>query len=205
MLNETLSAILQILGFALIPFIVYLLKAKSIKGFLSYIGLIKANKRAYVLAVLLSLFFAAPVLILTLTNPDFKEIMLDPNSITGKFRTMGFDIKSMYILIIVAVFKTSFAEEILFRGFIAKRLISLIGYLKGSLLQAAVFGFFHTILFASVTKDIVSLIIIFFIPAIAAYLAVYLNEKIANGSIIPGWISHALANLLAYGLIGFMI
>ena len=205
MLNETLSAILQILGFALIPFVVYLLKAKSIKGFLCYIGLIKANKKAYVLAVLISLFFAAPVLMLTLTNPDFKEIMLDPNSITGKFRAMGFDIKSMYILIIVAVFKTSFAEEILFRGFIAKRLISLIGYLKGNLLQAAIFGVFHTILFASVTKDIVSLIVIFFIPSIAAYLAVYLNEKIANGSIIPGWISHALANLLAYGLIGFMI
>ena len=32
-----------------------------------------------------------------------------------------------------------------------------------------------------------------------------INEKIANGSIIPGWISHGLANIIAYSVIGFLI
>ncbi|MEZ4990761.1 MAG: hypothetical protein R2824_10130 [Saprospiraceae bacterium] len=47
--------------------------------------------------------------------------------------------------------------------------------------------------------------LIFIIPSIGAYVSVYLNKKMADGSIIPGWISHALANVLAYGIVGFII
>ena len=205
MINDTIGAILQILVFTLIPFLVYLIRNKSTKGFLDYIGLKKSTKKANYLAVFACLIFAIPVLILTLTNADFKEIMFEPSSITGKFRQMGFGIESLSILIVIALFKTSFAEEILFRGFIAKRLISVIGYQKGNLLQAAIFGVIHTALFASITSNAFFLIVIFIVPSIGAYISVYLNEKIGNGSIIPGWISHGLANILAYGIVGFII
>lgn len=205
MINESIGAILQILVFTMIPFLVYLIKNKSAKGFLEYIGLKKSTKKANYLAVVACLLFATPMLILTLTNADFKELMFDPNSITGKFRQMGFGIESLFILIIIALFKTSFAEEVLFRGFIAKRLISVAGYQKGNVIQAAIFGVIHTALFALVTSNIIFLIAIFIIPSIGAYVSVYLNEKIANGSIIPGWISHGLANILAYSIVGFVI
>jgi uncharacterized protein len=121
--------------------------------------------------------------------------MFDPASITGKFKQMGFGVESSLILVVLA----------LFRGFIAKRLISFIGYEKGNVLQAALFGAIHTVLFAFITSDIVFLLIIFIVPSIGAYVSVYLNEKIANGSIVPGWISHGLANILAYGLVGFVL
>lgn len=89
MINEAIGAILQILVFTLIPFLVYVFRNKTVKGFFDYLGLYKSTKTANSLAVLASLLFAAPLLILTLTNSEFKEIMFDPSSITGKFRIMG--------------------------------------------------------------------------------------------------------------------
>jgi membrane protease YdiL (CAAX protease family) len=205
MINEIIGTILQILVFALIPFLVYLIKKKTTIGFLDYIGLKKSTRKANYLAILACLLFAGPMLVLTFTSADFKEIMFDPHSMTGKFRQLGFGINSVSILILTAVFKTSFAEELFFRGFVAKRLISSIGYKKGNLLQAFIFGIIHAALFALTTSNAIFLLVIFLIPSIGAYVSVYLNEKLANGSIIPGWISHGLANLLAYSIVGFVI
>lgn len=205
MINETIGAILQILVFTLIPFLVYLIRNKSIKGFLKYVGLNKSTKKANYLAIFACLLFVTPMLILTLTNPDFKEIMFEPTSTTGKFRQMGFGIESLSILLVIAVFKTSFAEELLFRGFIAKRLISVMGFQKGNILQASIFGIIHTALFTLITSNIIFLLVIFIVPSIGAYVSAYLNEKIGKGSIIPGWISHGLANILAYSIVGFVI
>jgi len=47
--------------------------------------------------------------------------------------------------------------------------------------------------------------VIFVVPAAGAYVSVYLNEKIAGGSIVPGWISHASANVLSYSIVGFLM
>ncbi|SOE19743.1 CAAX protease self-immunity [Spirosomataceae bacterium TFI 002] len=205
MLNELIGASLQILIFTLIPFLAYVFKRESYKGFFDYIGVKKSTKKANVLAIFACLLFAAPLLILTFTSEEFKEIMFDPNSITGKFREMGFGLESMTLLLVIALIKTSLAEEILFRGFIAKRLISFLGFVKGNLLHAVIFGFIHTGLFTLITSNLLFLIIIFLIPSIGAYISVVLNEKMANGSILPGWISHGLANIIAYSIVGFVI
>lgn len=205
MLNEVIGAVLQIAVFMLIPFIFYAIKYRKTTGFFDFIGLKKSTARANGLAVLACLIFVLPLLLLTHFDAEFRAIMLDPNSITGKFREMGFGLHSVSILLVIALFKTSFAEEVLFRGFIAKRLISVAGFVKGNLLQAFIFGILHTALFASITSNILFLIIIFIMPSVGAYVSVYLNEKLANGSIIPGWISHALANVTAYGLVGFVM
>lgn len=205
MINETIGAILQIIILTLIPFLVYVIKKKSTKGFLRYIGLKKSTRKANYLAILACLLFAAPILILTLISTDFKEIMFNPTSVTGKFREMGVGLNSIFILIVVAVFKTSFAEEILFRGFIAKRLISIMGYQKGNIIQSIIFGIIHTALFATITTNILFLLVIFIVPSVGAYISTYLNEKVGNGSIIPSWISHGLANILSYSIVGFLI
>ena len=205
MVNEVIGAVLQIFVFATIPFLVYVIRYRKVKGFLEYVGLKPSTKRANYLAVFASLLFAVPVLILILISDDIKTIMFDPESVTGKIREMGFGISSVFILLMIALLKTSFAEELLFRGFLAKRLIAVLGYSKGNLIQAVLFGIIHTILFAMITSNAVFLMLIFMIPSLGAYVSVYLNEKVAAGSIIPGWISHGLANVLAYVIVGFVI
>ncbi|MEQ9149605.1 MAG: CPBP family intramembrane glutamic endopeptidase, partial [Cytophagales bacterium] len=90
------------------------------------------------------------------------------------------------------------AEEILFRGFIAKRFISMLGFRKGNLLQAVLFGVIHSLLFLSITQNILFLLLIFIFPFTVAMVITWLNEKQANGSILPGWLAHASGNLLSY-------
>ena len=205
MVSEIVETILQIFIFSLIPFLVFVIKKRTVKGFLGYIGLKKSNSKANGLAILASLILLTPMLLLTLTSDSFQEIMFDPNSITGKLRAMEFGANSIIILLIIAIFKTSFAEEILFRGFIAKRLISIFGFKKGNIFQAIIFGILHTALFAIITTNFIFLSLIFIFPTIAAYLFGYLNEKKANGSIIPSWIAHGLANVITYIVVGFVI
>lgn len=203
--NEIIGVVAQIIIFTSIPFVVYLVTKKTTKGFFNYIGLKKSIKRANILAVAACLLFVIPPLVLTFVNDDFKQIMLEPSSVTGKFNQMELGLPSIFLLLIIAIFKTALAEEILFRGFVAKRLISVFGYLKGNLFQAFLFGIIHTGLFAMTTQNPLFLMTIFIIPSIGAFVSVYLNEKLANGSIIPGWISHGLANVLSYGIVGFLI
>lgn len=203
-LNELISAILQVLFFTSIPFLVYLLRKKTSKGFLNYIGIKKSTGRANLLALLLTVLLAGPLLALILTNEAFREIMTDPFSVTGKIRALGPGFAAYTIILIAAVFKTALSEEILFRGFIAKRLIAITNFRTGNIIQAVIFGIIHTLLFLRITDNIYFLLIIFLIPALGAYLKTYINEKHANGSIIPGWIAHATANLITYSIILFI-
>lgn len=205
MVNEIIETIIQILLFTLIPFLVYVIRKKSGKGFLNYIGLKKSNSKANLLAILASLLLLVPMLLLTFTSDSFREIMFNPNSITGKLRAINLGANSIIILLIIAIFKTSLAEEILFRGFIAKRLINLLGFQKGNIIQAFIFGIVHVALFVMITTNIVILGVTFIFPTIVAYLFGYLNEKMANGSIIPGWIGHGLVNVITYVVVGFIM
>lgn len=204
-INQIIGAVLQLLAFALIPFIVYLVRFKKVKGFPAYLGLRRSTRKANLHAVAAASLFAGPVLILLLASSEFKEILLEPTSITGKFHSMGFSIESLVLVLIMAGLKTSFTEEVLFRGFIAKRLIALWGFRIGNGVHAALFGIVHTLLFAQVTSNIAFLVVIFVLPTIGAYVSAYINEKLADGSIIPGWISHGLANVTAYSVVGFLV
>ena len=203
--SHFIGAILQVFFFALIPFLVYAIKFKTFKGFFDYIGFVKSTRKANILAVAASLIFAGPFLLLSFSSAEFREIMLNPESVTGEISAMGFSIRTMGILLIMALLKTSLSEEILFRGFIAKRLVSWLGFVKGNSIHAIFFGAVHAALFATITANLYFIALIFAMPTIGAYVNVYLNEKIANGSIIPGWIAHALANVMSYTIVGFYL
>ena len=205
MISEIISATLQILIFAFIPFLFFIIKNKKAKGFLNFIGLSKSSTKANFFAFLISLTLAVPVLLLAVWNDDFREIMIHPQSATGKIRALGFSTETMVVVMIAAIFKTAFSEELLFRGFIAKRLIAVTNYQIGNIAQAIIFGGIHTLLFAFITQNIVFLTVIFIFPSLVAYFQVYLNEKLSNGSIIPGWIAHGTANVISYCFIGFLI
>ena len=205
MISETISATLQILTFAFIPFLFFIIKKKTARGFFNFVGLSKSNPKANLFAFLISLTLAAPLLVLAVFNNDFKEIMIHPQSATGKIRSLGLSTEAMVIVLIAAIFKTAFSEELLFRGFIAKRLIAITNYQIGNITQAVIFGCIHTLLFTFITQNIFFLSIIFIFPSLVAYFQVYLNEKHANGSIVPGWIAHGTANIISYTFIGFLI
>lgn len=204
MATELISSILQILLFTSIPFLVYVIKKKTSKDFLNFIGLKKSIRKANLLALLVMVVLVAPLLILIFLNEEFKAIMINPESVTGKIKHMGISMEAIITILIVAILKTSLSEEIFFRGFLAKRLIAVTNFQTGNILQAVVFGIIHTLLFMSITANAFFLAVIFVFPTIGAYLTTYINEKLGEGSIIPGWIAHGTSNLVSYSVILFV-
>jgi membrane protease YdiL (CAAX protease family) len=204
--NEFISTIIQIGLFTLIPFIFYKLRKEKSETFFKYIGLYKPPTKSLLYVAFVSLIFLFIGIGLTYIDEDFKQATLSPHSVTGKLRMLGLSGSTITILLMTALFKTSLAEEILFRGFIAKRLINSLGFKNGNILQALIFGLLHLLLFMFLTKATVfSLILILIFSSFAGWTIGYVKEKSANGSIVPGWLAHGLGNSISYFLIAFIL
>jgi len=96
----------------------------------------------------------------------------------------------------VAIVLLALAEEMFFRGFVASLLFRRLGFQKGNLLQAVIFLAPHTLLLLVS----VSLWPLLPLQLITGWVLGWLRER--SGSIGPGWLAHALANLLPAILFG---
>ena len=205
-LNEATSAILQVLAFSLIPFIVYLFRKKPRKGFFAYLGLYPTTTKAALYALASTLIFIVGGLGVTLISKDISAVLHAPGTVTHKLGELGIGPSAILLLLILAGIKTSLSEEILFRGFIGKRLMSLLGFQWGNFLQALLFGLLHIVMFWALMGAVWPfLIYTFLLSGIGAYVIGIINEKVGNGSIFPGWISHGVGNAVSYFLIAFVM
>jgi len=198
LINEIISTILQIVIFTAIPFFVYLIAHRRIKGFFDYIGLRKPKARTMIYALGCAVAFVLPALLLVFFSPSILEVVTAPNTVIGKLRANGLSLTTFIVLILKALIQTALTEEILFRGFIAKRLIGWLGFTSGNLLQALLFGAMHLLIFAGQEFSLALAGGIVLYPAIGGWIMGYLNERVGNGSILPGWLMHGLTNLIAY-------
>ena len=204
--NELISALLQVMVFSLIPFIFFLFRKGKGQTFFNYIGLIKPTAKSVVGVIVVTLIFVVMGTGLTFMDAGIRQAVISPPSVTGNLRAMGCNGVSLSVLLIIALVKTSLSEEIFFRGFLAKRLIHLLGFKPGNFLQALIFGLIHLLLFWLLTKTtILPLAIIFVFSSVAGWVIGYIKEKYARGSIIPGWIAHGLGNTLSYFIIAFIL
>jgi len=107
-------------------------------------------------------------------------------------------------IVIYAALNTAFPEELLFRGFILKRLANKFGFVTANIIQALLFGLLHGVLFFSLAGTLKKVLIILFTGVIAWFMG-YINEKCSNGSIIPSWIIHTVSNLFSGICAAFLI
>lgn len=206
MLNEIFAAIFQVLVVVLIPFLFYVVKYKTIDGFLNYIGLKATTAKAVALSFFAMLVVLAGTIGIAALNQDIKEALTSQYAVAGKLKQMGLQPLSITLLLIIALFRTSLAEEIFIRGFIAKRLIKRLGFQWGNLVQAVLFGLLHLIMMFMLSRlNAFSLIYSFVVPGVAGYIIGYINEKVGKGSIIPGWIAHGTGNVISYSLLAFVL
>jgi uncharacterized protein len=198
-----LSTLLQVGVVIVIALIVYALAGKSRGKFAPFTGLTATTSTGAILGLLAGIAGIAVAEYI----PGLREAAASPNSVVGKVISAGVTDQAIAILVLYALIKTSFAEELLFRGIIGKRLIARFGFQIGNLLQALAFGAIHLLIFLSPEVRASSLrpeyILAF--PAFFGWLSGFINEKFGGGSILPGWISHATANLAAYLGIAFAI
>lgn len=207
LVNELVSSLIQVLVFALIPFVVHLMGKKSARGFLQSIGIYRPEGRTVLYALL-----ASVVLFLIMWGAFFAagavEVLHDEATVTGMLRAAGFSSDAVLTLLVIAWIKTSLSEEILFRGFLAQHLIRRFGFPAGNLMQAAIFGLVHGIILTLASANEVSgwfIPLLVFLSGTAGYVIGWIKEKQGNGSLIPGWLAHGLGNTLGYFVIAFVL
>ena len=207
-----LSGIIQVLVFAFIPFIVYLVTARRQRRFAEYIGLKRAPARAAGWGVLIGMA-SFPLMLGLLHVAGAADVLADPASQTGRLRELA-EARGVAAMLFVAVFQaavtTALSEEILFRGFLAKRLVSRLGFGAGNTLQALVFGAVHSVLLTGTATEtsgpspaVWAAVVL--LPAVQGWLMGWLNERLAGGSIVPGWCAHAVSNALTFTVVPILI
>ena len=191
LVNKIISSVMQIILFSLIPLIWWLITARKKESFFKWIGLKKIEKENKKSSVVNMLVIAISYLIVSFIT---IYLIKDIETATSEFAGMG--ISALLPALIYAIFNTSLPEEILFRGFLLKRIASKFGYMIANIIQSTIFGLLHGFMFFNVLGIVKTIVIILF-TGIIAFAMGYINEKKANGSILPSWFIHALSNIFA--------
>jgi membrane protease YdiL (CAAX protease family) len=201
MQDAILSTVLQVGLVLVIAGIVYGIWGRKTGSFARYLGLYRPT----LLSAFLALLFGIMSVWVMLRFPGFHEVATSEASVIGRTMAKFGRENALVVLVVFALFKTSFAEELFFRGLIGKRLMSRFGFHAGNLIQASLFGAVHfLILLAPETQDrpeIAAAIIVF--TGVSGWVSGWLNERLASGSIMPGWIAHGVANLMSYIGLGY--
>lgn len=196
-INKIINSLLEIILFSLLPFLFWYFSARKQERFPDWIGLkkIKVAKKTALAIIIVTTFYLLISLILLNSLKNIENA-------TTEFQGLRF--AALPAIFIYAVFNTSFPEEILFRGFILKRLANKLGFTKANFIQSLLFGILHGVMFFPLVGNLKSILIIL-LTSLAAFAMGYVNEEISGGSIIPGWIIHAISNLIAGIYLAFYI
>lgn len=188
LVNQTLNAVVQVLLFAAVPFFWWLVTARKKETFAAWLGFKKPGRPGLpaLTAGCFVLLFAAGQLALLLRG--------DMAAADSAYKGMG--LAAVPAILVYAFGQTALSEEILFRGFLMKRLQARWGFAAAAAVQAVIFGALHLLMVWGQT-DLLSGTVIVVYPALAAVVLCWINEKKANGSIYPSWILHGLLNAVS--------
>lgn len=190
-INYLVSSVTQILLFGIVPFIWWLFTARKETSFAHWIGLKKIETDQ---PKSLVLWIAGVTLIFAVCGALILYWLR--GVATAAAPLTGLRWKALPALLIYAIFNTAFPEEVLFRGFLLKRLQHRFNFKVANTVQAIVFGLLHGVMFLAVTGVLKALVIVLFTGAIAALMG-SINEQKAGGSIYPSWIIHAMSNIVS--------
>ena len=191
LLSSAISAFAQLGLILVLPLAWWALTARRSVGFASWIGLRRPtwDGRRGRLGVAILAWVAIGAASTALLQSFSGQVP------AARFAGQGFG--GIVPVLLFAIIQTSLAEEIFFRGFLGKRIIARWGFAPGNAAQAIVFGILH----------VVRLLLVGILTGSSGWIAGWINEKSAGGSILPGWALHASANLLvgtaaAFNLMG---
>ncbi len=207
MLQESVNAIVQLAVVLVIGLVFWLLFGRKHAGFFRWIGLVAPTAGSMRTAFIVFLAWSA-LTTLVYFWPPMSSVASAENTIAGMLRAEGFSAEIVGVILIVAGIKTAFTEEIFFRGLIAKRLINAFGFWAGNTVQALLFGAIHLLIFAIPGGPVFTLELgaaVLLLPGGAGFLMGYLNERVGNGSIAPGWLIHAFGNAVSYPILAFIV
>lgn len=184
------SILIQLIVFCLIPFTYWLIRARKKSSFFQYIGMYAPQKATSVKRFVI--FTIMYIVIYGIVHFTAISKITQPSASSFK----GLGLVAVIPAFFVSFVQQAMAEEILFRGFIMKRIMSKTGLFAGNIIQAAFFGFIHVLFSISDSKNLIAYVIIFISTAAGGWLLGYLSEKLFNGSIIPSILLHGFGNFI---------
>lgn len=200
LISKVASSALEIVVMSLVPFIWWLITARKKENFFRWLGFKKIDsaksKECIKLAAIIEAGFILLSFFMLYIVRDIEELA------TNDFAGLG--MKAIPAILVYAVFNTALPEEILFRGFILKVFSRKFGFKIANYVQCIIFGLIHGVMFIKYVDAFSATLILFFTMAIACYMG-QINEKKADGSIIPSWGIHAIANIFSGLMAAFSI
>lgn len=196
--DHLVAAVIQIVVLLAVPFLWWLITARRERNFFSWLGWVAPRidkPRSTVLVGVAALAFS--LLVGAVFIAEVESVA--PSPLAG----LGFS--GLGAAVVFSVAQTAFAEESLFRGFLLKRIAARCGFAAGNTVQAVLFGLAHML----------PLVMLGMAWWLAAATAVYsgllgaimgwMNERRAAGSLVPGFILHAVGNLISGGMTLFLL
>jgi len=206
-ISSITTTIVNLIVFSLLPIIWWFFRHRKEEGFFRWIGFFKPQLKSkwrvlLIFAILYYFFYNFDFT--QFVSPETLEYIENSASVSANVFE-GIGVAAILPAFIENFIANGVAEEILYRGFLCKRLISKIGLVKGIILQAVLFGLMHNILYILAGLDVGLWyhILTFIFTGMGALLLGWLNEKIFNGSIIPGILLHGAGNFIASLLVAF--
>jgi len=196
MIQMIIDTILQIIVYTTIPFLWWSFSSRKSEHFTKWIGLTvpEFKDRSKALGFIISSF-----MLMSLIGLGIIYVFED-KSVLISARFAGLGVSGIIPLLLFATIQTGLCEEILFRGFLGKRLSVKLGFVAGNLIQAILFGLLHGILLFVIGIGLVTALSVTVFTMIVGWMLGYINEKLADGSIVPGWIVHSLSNIIPASL-----
>lgn len=201
------TTVVNLIVFSIIPFIWWLVRHRKETGFFRWLGFYRPALKSkwwvlLVFAVLYAFFY----------NFDFTQLVsqetldyIESSSAVSANAFAGIGALAILPALIENFIANGVAEEILYRGFLCKRLCGKLGTVPGIILQAVLFGLMHNLLYIAAGLDVGLWyhVLTFLFTGVGALLLGWLNEKIYNGSIIPSILLHGAGNFISTMLVAF--
>lgn len=208
-LSSITTMIVNLIIFSIIPLIWWLVFHRKKANFFTWLGFKKPHLEAkwwmlLIFAVLYFFFYHFDFTVFI--SEEAMEVLENSDSIADNvYKGLGF--AAVIPALIENFIANGVAEEILYRGFLCKRLCSKFGTVPGLVVQAVLFGLMHNALYilAGIPVDFSYHLLMFLFTGTGALLLGFLNEKIYNGSLWPSILLHGMGNFIgslctAFGL-----
>lgn len=187
--DKLVSSLVQIVLFTAVPFLWWLVTARKKQKFAEWLGFKKVGGGRKTVSSMVICMVA-----FLLLGAFTLYVVKDVETATSEF--VGLGVSAIPAVLVYAILNTSLPEEILFRGFLLKRLANKFGFAAANAVQAVIFGLMHGVMFFSLVGTVQAIVILLFTAAIAWFMG-YINEKKAEGSIVPSWLIHAVSNIFS--------
>lgn len=200
-LSSFSTIISNIIVFLIIPLFWWLIKYRKDISFFKWIGLIKPKLKGKLWMIIIFIIAYGFFYLFNFNifaDDKSLEVMQTSEAISANAYA-GLGVAAIIPSLLKTFIANGFCEEVLFRGFICKRLCNKFGKIVGLIIQGILFGLLHNVLYilGGVAISMQYHIVVFVFTGMAGFLLGVLNEKIYNGSIIPSILWHGLGNFIS--------